>query len=77
VLKDRPPSSSDLSLIENVWAYLQAKMDAKGCKTFPEFRAALEKEVKAVPQHYTKRLFARMSKRVAACITLEGDLTKH
>jgi hypothetical protein len=53
------------------------KRDAKGCKTFPKFRAALEKEVKAVPQHYTRRLFAGMSKRVAAFITMEGDLTKH
>lgn len=75
VLKDWPPSSPDLSLIETVWAYLQGKMDKKGCKTFDEFKAALIKEVKAVPRHYTKKLFAGMPKRLAACITLEGDLT--
>ncbi len=56
---------------------MQANMDVKGCKTYPKFRAALEKEVKAVPQHYTRRLFAGMSKRVSANITLGGDLTKH
>jgi hypothetical protein len=77
VLKDWAPSSPELSLIENAWAYLQAKMDAKGCKNYPEFRAALVKEVKAVPQNCTKRLLAEMDKRVASHITLEGDLTKH
>jgi hypothetical protein len=77
VLPSWPPSSPDLSLIENVWAYLQTRMNAKGCKTFVEFKSELEKEIKAVPQDYTKKLFVGMQQRLQECITKEGNLTKH
>ena len=43
-------SSPDLSLIENVKAYLQARMDAKGCTTFTEYRAALVEEARTMSQ---------------------------
>jgi hypothetical protein len=77
LLPSWPPSSPDLSLIENVWAYLQARMNAKGCKTFAEFKSELKKEMKAVPQSYTKKLFAGMQRRLQECINKEGNLTKH
>lgn len=77
VMSGWPPSSPDLSLIENVWAYLQAKMDARGCKSFTEFKAALEIEAKSISVTYTSRLFAGMQKRIDACISTEGNLTKH
>jgi hypothetical protein len=77
VLKPWPPSSPDLSPIENVWGYLQAKMDAKGCKTFEEYKAELHKEVREVPKEYMRRLWASMVKRLQSCISLDGDKTKY
>jgi hypothetical protein len=77
VLPAWPPSSPDLSLIENVWAYLQARMNAKGCKTFAEFKLELSKEAKAVSQQYTSNLFAGMKRRLQDCIKNQGGLTKH
>ena len=56
---------------------LQARMDAKGCTTFTEFKAALVEEARTMSQEYCKRLFAGMQRRVQSCITKRGDLTKH
>jgi hypothetical protein len=72
-----PPSSPDLSLIENLWAHLDAKMDSLGLKTFAEYKAALVREAKAVPKEYCQRLFAGMQKRLRSCIGEGGQMTKH
>lgn len=77
VLPNWPPNSPDLSLIENVWAYLQAKLNALGCKTFQEFKGALKKEVKALNKEFAERLFKGMGARLKACLKREGDRTKH
>ncbi len=72
-----PASSPDLSLIENVCAFVGARMDAQGCKTFSDYQAALISELKAVPQDYCKKLYAGMKKRLQDCIALEGGKTRH
>ena len=77
ILKDWPPSSPDLSPIENFWAYLQAKMDAKGCSTFAEFKAALYQEAKATPLHIFSNLVGSMKKRLAICIKRGGQKTSY
>jgi hypothetical protein len=77
VLKDWPPSSPDLSLIENVWSVLQSKLDSLGCQTFTAFKAALEKEAKSLTHVFSHRLFDGMPSRVRQCINNAGDLTKH
>lgn len=77
VLSNWPPSSPDLSLIENIWAILQARLDAKGCKTFQEFKEALISEAKAIDGKVAQRLFDGMKDRVRECLQKEGNLTKH
>jgi hypothetical protein len=77
VLAGWPASSPDLSLIENVWAFVGARIDALGCKTFSDYQAALVAEFKAVPQDYCKRLYAGMQKRLQDCIDKDGGKTRH
>lgn len=77
VLKDWPPSSPDLSLIENVWSFLQSKLDSLGCRTFQDFRAALQKEAKAINTTFSQRLFDGMPFRLKECMENHGDVTKH
>jgi DDE superfamily endonuclease len=76
ILENWPASSPDLNPIENFWGYLQRKMDAKGCRTFSEYRAALETEARLVPHVYFSKLVGSMPKRMADCIKLEGGKTK-
>jgi hypothetical protein len=77
LLKDWPATSPDLSLIENVWAILQQKMDSKGCKTFSEYKEALKKEAAELSIQACKNLFDGMHARVKSCTTKGGEYTKH
>jgi hypothetical protein len=71
-----PASSPDLLLIENVRAFLGARIDALGCKIFSDYQAALVAEFKAVPQDFSKRLYAGMQKRLQDCIDKDGGKSR-
>jgi transposase len=77
LLQGWPPNSPDLSLIENVWAILDAKMDSLGLKTFSEYKAALVREAKAVPKEVCQNLFAGMHKWLQSCMERGGQKTMH
>jgi transposase len=77
VLGKWPPNSPDLNPIENVWAYVQGKVNSLGCKSFEEFKVAVLDQVKAVPLSMLNNLFNSMPKRMAKVIELEGDKTKY
>lgn len=77
ILPGWPPNSPDLNPIENFWGYLQRKMDARGCRSFEEYKIALEEEAKSVPREYFYKLVKGMPKRMACCIELEGGKTRH
>lgn len=72
-----PPSSPDLSPIENLWAIVQSRLDAKGCKSFDEFQAALHLEWQAVTRSRTVSLVRSMRTRIAFCIERGGARTKY
>jgi hypothetical protein len=77
LLTNWPPNSPDLNPIENLWGHLQTKMDAMGCATFPEFKAALVHEAETVPKTLCSNLVDSLPKRIAECISLEGGKIKY
>ena len=77
LLPSWPPNSPDLSLIENVWAYVQRKINAEGCKTFEEFKDKVMHIFQNLPQQMLNNLYQGMSSRLTACIAVEGDKTKY
>lgn len=77
LMQNWPPSSPDLSPIENLWAIVQSKMDAKGCKTFDEFQSALHLEWQSIASTLTVSFVRSMRARIAMCIQNKGCKTKY
>jgi hypothetical protein len=64
-----------LNPIENVWGWVDAKVQALGCQNFPQFQKAVLATVKAVPQSMLDNLFASMPKRISKVIDSMGEKT--
>jgi hypothetical protein len=75
VLQNWPPNSPDLSPIENVWSYVQGKVNALGCTSYEQFKQAVVDQLKAVPKSMIINLFNSMPKRMAKVIESGGDKT--
>ena len=75
VLGNWPPNSPDLNPIENVWAYVQRRVDARGCKDFKSFERAVLEEMRQVPKQLLSRLYASMGTRLQKVIALSGGKT--
>ena len=73
VLANWPPNSPDLNPIENVWAIVQRKVNARGCSTFEEFKQAVIEELASLPQQQISNLYASMPRRINATISSHGD----
>ena len=67
LLPDWPGNSPDLSLIENLWAYVDAEVAKKGCKTFQEFKAAVNSTLTTIPRSMCQKLTASLSKDDQVC----------
>ena len=72
-----PANSPELNPIDNLWAYVQARVDARGCNTFDSFRKAGEEEMAAVPRIVLGKLVSSMGNRLAETIKLGGGMTKY
>jgi hypothetical protein len=66
-----------LNPIENVWAWVQNRVNAMGCSSFEQFKQAVLDGIKAVPKEMIKKLFDSMPKRLAQVTESGGDKTKY
>jgi hypothetical protein len=67
----------EVSPIENVWAYVQAKADKAGCLTFSEFHATVPQTLKEVPQKMLYNLYKSMKNRLLECKQKYGGKIKY
>lgn len=72
-----PPNSPDLNPIENVWAYVQARVNAKGCKTFAEFKAAVRQELRDIPKAMLSALIDSVPRRLAEVVRQKGGKIRY
>lgn len=77
LLKHWPANSPDLNIIENVWAIVGSKAQAKGCTTSMHFKRVVNKEFANVPEATIQKLFASIPKRLHECIEKGGNRTRH
>ena len=62
LLPNWPPNSPDLNIIENVWAWAQAKVDATVCHNFVEFQATVINTLLNMEKGKIATLFERFAK---------------
>jgi hypothetical protein len=72
-----PPNSPDLSPIENLWSLTQRRVEARGCKTFAEFRAAVHDEWSKVTPTMAKRYMNSIPRRLQKCLEAGGGATDY
>lgn len=77
ILQHWPGNSPDLSPIENVWAIVDAKVAAMGCKTFPEFKKAIDKTFQNLPRDTCRKLIESVPKRLKLCLDKDGGRIKY
>ena len=74
-LPNWPPNSPDLNPIENFWGWMEAKINAIGCKTWGEFKAAVHRICEEVPLTMLENLYASMPKRMQLVVEKGGEKT--
>jgi transposase len=80
VLPCWPPSSPDLNLIENLWSYVEDKVNLHACKSFEEYKQCVIKELTNKTPAMMKclsNLYASMPRRIAETINGNGEKLKY
>ena len=72
LLPNWPPNSPDLSPIENAWAWMEAEMDSRGCKTFENYQETLLELWENLPPHVVKGLMRSIPDRLRECVEKKG-----
>ena len=77
VLLAWPPNSPDLNPIENLWGWLDEKVDSLGCKSFDAYSKAVRQQLAMVPSTLLGSLVDSLPRRMAEVIRLEGGKIKY
>lgn len=77
ILPDWPGNSPDLSPIENVWAIVGAKVDKLGCKTFAQFKKAVNRTFQNLPKATLVNLLDSVPKRMRLCLEKDGGRIRY
>lgn len=72
-----PPQSADLNPIENLWGYLDGKVDKTNVTNKDSYFSALEAAWANLDPDYLKRLVESMPRRLAAVAVAKGGHTKY
>ena len=72
-----PPHSPDLNPIENVWAWVQARVNKQGCETFPQFRTAVLKALGDLTPRMCRKYIGSMQHRLKELVLKKGGKTGH
>ena len=77
LISNWPPNSPDLSPIENLWAWTQRRVNARACKTFDEFKAAVKEEWSEITTEMAAKYVASIPTRLHKCLEVNGKMTKY
>jgi hypothetical protein len=72
-LLDFPPYSPDLNPIENVWQYLEVRVEKRRPSTVEELQDVIAEEWEKVPKEFLTKLAHSMMKRIELVIAAKGD----
>jgi hypothetical protein len=75
LLQDWPPNSPDLSPIENIWGWVDARVNKKGCSTWHEYKAAVHLAFQQVPRGMIDNLYKSMPQRMQLVMEKGGGKT--
>lgn len=72
-----PPYSPDLNPIENLWANLKRRVEARNAKNVKELRQYVEEEWKATDEKLLRKLVESMHKRVKQVRDRKGSMSDY
>ena len=77
LLQQWPGNSPDLNLIENVWAWVDRRVNEKGCSTFEEYKQEVCTQFAAYPRSMLTSLYNSMPKRLEEVMKNGGRRIKY